>query len=106
MRLMISAKSRSVFRSLDGSRRLAWCVAQLTPPRRMRGHPVRKGERRKLGERALIHGSLEVDDLAHRIPVVRPAPLIELGFIGPIERELRVVALQAQQEPALFLADT
>ena len=48
---------------------------------------------------------LEVDDLAHRLPLVDPAPLIEFRLVGAIEGELRVLTLQPQQEPALLLPD-
>src|SRR5579883_1813413 len=63
---------------------------------------AREGERCQLGEGAHVHRPLEVDHLAHRLPVVRPAPLVELRLARAPEVEAHLVA-QAQQEPALLL---
>ena len=46
---------------------------------------MRKGGTRELIQSARIHGSFEVDDLAHRRPVVDPAPALEFRLAGDAE---------------------
>src|SRR6059058_4679185 len=54
---------------------------------------------------ARVYGPLEVDDFAHRLPVRRPAPLVEFRLAGAAEIETDVAPFRAQQEPALLLTD-
>src|ERR1700730_12425324 len=75
------------------------------PPRGQGRPPPRESEVAKLLERARIHRALEVDDFTHRFPVRGPAPLVEFRLTGVAEIEPDLGALQAQQEPALLLAD-
>ena len=49
--------------------------------------------------------ALEVDDLVDRIPVLDPFPVVKLGLFRVVQAEIRLVAENTKQEPALFLAD-
>src|SRR5262249_13170185 len=77
----------------------------LVPPLRPLGRLGRKGETGQMAQRFGIDPALEIDDRAHRLPVADPAPAIELRLTGTGEIELHLVALHAEQEPALLLAD-
>src|SRR4026208_2020894 len=59
--------------------------------------------RAELLESTDVHVALEVDDLAHRRPVVDPLPAIELGFGGDVEAQQVLPTQEAQQEPELLL---
>src|SRR4026207_2592863 len=61
--------------------------------------------RAELLESTDVHVALEVDDLAHRRPVVDPFPAIELGFGGDVEAQQVLPTQEAQQEPELLLPD-
>src|SRR6185437_15197218 len=63
-------------------------------------------DRRQLGERLDVDRALEIDDFPDRLAPGAPAPLIEFRLRGAAEIERHGCALQAQQEPALLLADT
>src|SRR5882724_6365456 len=107
MALMMRPTRAPNVRSLDGSGGLPRRVGRdrVPPVRKTRRAVVRERERRQLSQRLRVHGPLEVDDLAHRLPPARPAPLIEFRFVGAVEREAGVFSLQPQQEPPLLLAD-
>ena len=66
---------------------------------------TRKGELGELVESARVHRTLEVDDLFHGLPVLRPAKLVEFRFARAPEVENGVLTRQAQEEPALLLPD-
>src|SRR5580658_1088725 len=66
-----------------GLRRRLGAARILVPPLRLRRLlATREGERGEFAEGARVHRALEVDDFPHRLPVVRPAPLVELGLAG------------------------
>src|SRR5579862_5258543 len=71
----------------------------------MRRGSLRERLLRQLGERLDVYRPLEMNDLPHRLPPGRPAPLVELRLGGSQEIERHLGPLQAQEEPALFLAD-
>src|SRR5246500_3865868 len=77
----------------------------LPPLRARRALAAGEGEICQLGECPGVHGALEIDHFLHRLPVSRPAELIELRFAGMGEVEPGIVPFQAQEEPALLLAD-
>src|SRR6202167_4808755 len=54
-------------------------------------------------ECAHVNSPLEIDDFAHRRPIVGPAPAVELRGGGGIEPQLRFVGEEFEQEPALLL---
>ena len=64
-----------------------------------------KAPSRQLIERTRVDGAFEVDHLAHRSPVVDPAPALEFGLIGRVEMHAVLGSDQPQQKPALLLAD-
>src|SRR5260370_25344015 len=84
---------------------VATARGHLVPPRGQGRRPLREGEGAKLLERARIHRTLEVDDFQSRFPVRSPAPWVKFRLAGAAESEPDLGALQAQQEPALLLAD-
>src|SRR5512139_2883333 len=56
------------------------------PPRRRRRRAVvGERERPELVQRAHVHGTLEIDDLLDRPPVIHPATAIEFGLGAEIE---------------------
>ncbi|MNI52629.1 hypothetical protein D3C73_1074250 [compost metagenome] len=58
-----------------------------------------------MSQRARIDATLEHHHMLHRVPEVDPAPMIELGRVGMVQADVRLVTGQAQQEPDLLLAD-
>src|SRR5258708_16454566 len=56
-------------------------------------------------QRAHVDSPLEIHHLAHRRPIISPAPAIEFGLVGQVEAQFRFLAGELQQIPALLLAD-
>ena len=63
-------------------------------------------ERSKLFQRAAVDAAFEEHDLARRMPVIDPLPVIELRLLARIDLHVVFTAEQPQQEPSLFLSDT
>ena len=61
-----------------------WLAARggLIPPGRQRRRPLRKGQCRQFPQHLHVHGALEENHFAHRLPPPRPAPLVEFGLRG------------------------
>src|SRR6185312_5900330 len=99
-------RSGWVFMTSMCRRRLAArAAAHLVPPARKRRRAPGKGQGRELQEGTLIHPTLEVDALFHRVPEARPPALVELRLIRAPEIKPHRLAAQPQKEPALLLAD-
>ena len=64
-----------------------------------------KDQRCQLLQGPLVDAPLEIDDIAHRLPVLHPAPVVELRLVTAVETKVAFVALHAQEKPALFLPD-
>src|SRR5688572_15044119 len=58
------------------------------PPVGQRRRALGKSRRGELGQHAHVHRAFEIDHLAHRLPVVCPAPAVELRFAGVRELEV------------------
>src|ERR1700759_472060 len=66
---------------------------------------VRESQKGKLRQRLYVHVALEIDDLAHGIPIIDPSVLIELRLRRTPKVELCVLPPEPQQKPSLFLPD-
>src|SRR5882757_7581377 len=75
------------------------------PPLGERRLSLRESDWRELHERARVDQAFEVNHFLDGLPVRRPPPLVEFGFIGLAKVELHIGALQSQQEPPLLLSN-
>src|SRR6266851_3918552 len=75
------------------------------PPFRVGGQAGRKHQPAEIVKGPHVDPPLEIDDLAHRRPIVGPAPAIKFGRGGGIESQLRFVGDELEQKPALLLPD-
>src|SRR5204863_3860288 len=61
-------------------------------------------KRLELSQRPAINVAFERDDFIERLPVLDPAPRVELWFARAIETDVVVATDQTQQKPYLLLA--
>src|SRR6185295_17581923 len=75
------------------------------PGRGWRRAIVGESEWAELAQRSYVDGTLEIDHLFDRPPVVDPATTIEFGLWAKIEAHAFDRGRHVQQEPTLLLAD-
>src|SRR5882762_3919949 len=92
-----SSPWRSHSRSLSG--------ADLPPPFGVWRQALGEHQSAQVMQGADVDTPLEVHDLAHGRPVIRPPPPVELGLVGAIEPQLRLFGHELQKKPPLLLAD-
>src|SRR5260370_365429 len=79
--------------------------ADLRPPFGVRRQTLREHQSAQVMQGTDVDATLEVHDLAHGRPIIRPSPPVELRLLGAVEPQLRLFGDEFEEKPPLLLSD-